>query len=47
MATATIDVTGGIEEAYAGFSGARLLRDRRPETYAAVSGRWPADGAGS
>lgn len=45
MATATIDVAGGIEEAYAGFSGARLLRDRRPETYAAVSGRWPADEA--
>ncbi len=42
MAMATIDVKGGIEEAYAGFSGARLLRDRRPETYAAVSGRLPA-----
>jgi predicted amidohydrolase len=39
MALATIDVTGGITDAYAGFSGARLLRDRRPETYTTIAVR--------
>ena len=33
MALATIDVQRGITDAYAGFNGARLLRDRRPDTY--------------
>jgi predicted amidohydrolase len=37
MALATIDVAGGITSAYAGFSGARLLRDRRPETYTTLA----------
>jgi len=38
VALATIDVQRGITDAYAGFNGARLLRDRRPETYTALRG---------
>lgn len=36
MVTATIDVPGGIRSAYADFIGARILRDRHPETYALI-----------
>jgi predicted amidohydrolase len=41
MAVADIDICGGIAEANAQLMGARLVRDRRPDTYHAVSGRIP------
>jgi predicted amidohydrolase len=41
IAIADVDISGGIAEANATFFGARLVRDRRPETYSASSGRMP------
>jgi predicted amidohydrolase len=38
LALATIDVQGGIAAALAHGQGARLIRDRRPETYSAMQG---------
>jgi hypothetical protein len=37
LAIADIDISGGIAEANA-MQGARLVRDRRPDTYLAMSG---------
>jgi predicted amidohydrolase len=46
MAVAEIDVAGGIGAVQAGTFGARLVRDRRQETYRASSGElaWAVDG---
>ncbi|WP_433891466.1 carbon-nitrogen hydrolase family protein [Streptomyces sp. CA-111067] len=41
IAVADIDIAGGIAAANAHLMGARLIRDRRPDTYDAVSGRIP------
>jgi predicted amidohydrolase len=41
LAIADVDIPGGIAEANATLMGARLVRDRRPETYLASSGRMP------
>ena len=41
MAIATVDVKAGIAEANAALFGARLIRDRRPETYGAATGMVP------
>jgi predicted amidohydrolase len=41
MAMATIDVKGGIAAANANLFGARLIRDRRADTYQAASGSIP------
>jgi len=39
LAIAEIDVAGGIQDAYKLNSGAHLIRDRRPDTYAVLGGR--------
>ncbi|MFI6346056.1 carbon-nitrogen hydrolase family protein [Streptomyces sp. NPDC050560] len=41
IAVADVDIAGGIAEANALLMGARLVRDRRPDTYHALSGRMP------
>jgi hypothetical protein len=41
IAVADIDIAGGIAAANAHLMGARLIRDRRPDTYDAGSGRIP------
>jgi predicted amidohydrolase len=41
MAIADVDIAEGIAQANATFMGARLVRDRRPDTYLASSGRLP------
>ncbi|WP_157220732.1 carbon-nitrogen hydrolase family protein [Flavisphingomonas formosensis] len=41
MAVADVDIHGGIEDVQT-FQGARLIRDRRPDTYRASSGEIPA-----
>ncbi|KAA9150725.1 carbon-nitrogen hydrolase family protein [Amycolatopsis acidicola] len=41
MAIATVDVKGGIAAANAALFGARLIRDRRPDTYRAATGEVP------
>ena len=41
LALAEIDVQGGIADAMSRGQGARLVRDRRPETYRALSGELP------
>jgi len=42
LAIAEVDISEGIAEANALLMGARLVRDRRPDTYHALSGRIPA-----
>jgi predicted amidohydrolase len=42
LALATVDVQAGIAAALAHGQGARLIRDRRPETYLAMQGALPA-----
>jgi hypothetical protein len=41
MVLATIDVQDGIAGAQAMHFGARLIRDRRPETYQVLNGTLP------
>jgi predicted amidohydrolase len=42
LAVAEVDIAEGIAEANALLMGARLIRDRRPDTYHALSGRIPS-----
>ena len=41
LVMATVDIRAGIAEAAATLNGARLVRDRRPETYQAIRGEIP------